>query len=242
MVKKGGICLKRLANLLLLLVVCVLFAGCSKEPTPGDRFAEYIALWNQQKFDKMYGYLSDDAKKKITKDDFTSRYKKLYNDLQINNLKINFTKPKDDTQAKKDQAHYSFTANMNSIAGPIHFSYQAQLKKEKRDDQTNWYIDWNTGFIFPPLQEGDKIQLSTTLPKRGQILDRNSKGLAVNGQVYEVGAVAGKIQEPGLEQLASLLKTTPEQINKELNASWVKPGLFVPLKKVALDARSGLNN
>jgi cell division protein FtsI/penicillin-binding protein 2 len=235
MVKKGGICLKRLAVVLLLLVLGVLFSGCSKEPKPEDRFAEYIALWNQQKFDKMYDYLSNDAKTKITKDDFTTRYKKIYDDLQINALKIDFTKPKDDKQAKEDQAQYSFTANMNSIAGPIHFTYKAQLKKEIKDDKTNWYIDWNTGFIFPPLKEGDKLSLSTTMPKRGQILDHNGKGLAVNGQVYEVGVVAGKVQDPALQQVASLLKTTPEQITKAMNASWVKPGLFVPLKKIALD-------
>lgn len=227
--------MKRLGVFLLLLVLGVLFVGCSKEPTPGDRMAEYITLWKQQKFDKMYDYLSNDVKKKITKDNFTTRYKKIYDDLQINDLKIDFKKPKNDNQAKEDQAQYSFTANMNSIAGPIHFTYKAQLKKETKDNKANWYIDWNTGFIFPQLKDGDTLSLSTTAPKRGQILDRNGKGLAVNGQVYEVGVVAGKLQEPGLQQAASLLKTTSEQIKKALGASWVKPGLFVPLKKVALD-------
>src|SRR5690242_8873406 len=104
--------------------------GCSKEPTPQDRFAKYIALWNEQKFDQMYDYLSNDAKKKITKEEFTSRYDKIYKDLQISDLKIDFKKPKEDKEKDKEKAHYSFTAKMNSIAGTIQFTQEANLKKE----------------------------------------------------------------------------------------------------------------
>ncbi|MFF2447200.1 penicillin-binding transpeptidase domain-containing protein [Neobacillus sp. NPDC058068] len=221
--------------LVLVLLLVFVFAGCSKEPTPEDRFAEYIALWNQQKFAKMYDYLSNDAKEKITKEEFTSRYQKIYEDLQITDLKIDFKKPKKDTKKNLEQASYSFNAKMNSIAGTIQFTQKAQLQKEERDDKKNWYVDWNTEYIFPKLQEGDTIGLSTITPKRGEILDRNGTGLAVNGQVYEVGVVAGKLEAAEIEPLASLLKMTPEQINKALSATWVKPELFVPLKKVSMD-------
>ncbi|MDV2686986.1 penicillin-binding transpeptidase domain-containing protein, partial [Alkalihalophilus lindianensis] len=97
------------------------------------------------------------------------------------------------------------------------------------------FVDWNTGFIFPKLKEGDKISLSTTQAKRGEILDRFGNSLAANGQVYEVGVVAGKLDNSVLEPLSKLLKMPPEQITKALDASWVKPGMFVPLKKVAMD-------
>ncbi|MDV2888414.1 penicillin-binding transpeptidase domain-containing protein, partial [Alkalihalophilus pseudofirmus] len=59
--------------------------------------------------------------------------------------------------------------------------------------------------------------------------------LAANGQVYEVGVVAGKLDNSVLEPLSKLLKMPSEQITKALDASWVKPGMFVPLKKVAMD-------
>lgn len=226
--------MRRIVGFLFLLFVVVL-ASCSKEPTPDERLSEYIALWNQQKFAKMYDYLSTDAKEDITKQKFTTRYQKIYDDLQIKDLKINFKKPKEDKQGEKEQAQYSFTANMNSIAGPIKFTQKATLKAEERDKKKNWYVDWNTEYIFPELKEGDTIGLSTTAPKRGEILDRDGNGLAVNGQVYEVGVVAGKVDDAILGQLAPLLKMTPEQITKALGASWVKPGLFVPLKKVSMD-------
>lgn len=221
-------------KIIAVMLLILLIAGCSKEPTPQDRFSKYIALWNEQKFDKMYDYLSNDAKKKITEEEFTSRYQKIYEDLQITDLKIDFKKPKEDKQAEEEQAKYSFTAKMNSSAGAIEFSYEAKLKKEERDEKKNWYVDWNTGFIFPELQEGDKIGIENIAPTRGEILDRNEIGLAVNGQAYEVGVVAGKMTDQAMKPLSSLLKMSPEQINKALSASWVKPELFVPLKKVSM--------
>lgn len=216
----------------------VALAGCSnKEPIPQDRFSDYIALWNQQKFDKMYSYLSNDAKKKMTKEDFTSRYQKIYKDLEITDLKVDFKKPKEDKQSEKEKATYNFSAKMNSIAGEIKFTHKAQLQKEKRDKKNNWYVDWDTTFIFPQLQDGDKISITNSTPVRGEILDRNGNGMAVNGQVYEVGVIPGKMgdqKDAIIQQLSPLLKMSPEQINKALSANWVKPDLFVPLKKVSM--------
>lgn len=215
-------------------------AGCSKEPTPEDRFATYIKLWNEQKFDKMYDYLTDGSKEVITKEDFTNRYQKIYDDLQITDLKIDFKKPAEEEKLDKDQKSvtYDFSASMNSLAGEIKFSHTAKMKKEEREKKNNWYVDWNTTYIFPELKDGDKIGISNSKPKRGQILDRSGNSLAMNGNVYEVGVVPGMMEGqegPIIQQLSSLLKMTPEQINKALNASWVKPDLFVPLKKVSMD-------
>ena len=225
---------KWLAFLLTLAVLVGIAAGCSNNPTPQDRLAEYVKLWNQQKFDKMYELLSSDAKKSISQKDFVNRYKKIYRDLQITDLKVNFQKPKEDKQAKETTASYTYSAQMNSIAGKIQFTNKANLKKEDKD----WYINWDTSYIFPQLKNGDRIGVSTTAPKRGEILDRNGNPLAANGQAYEVGIVPGKLGEQKdatIAQLASLLQMTPEQINKAITASWVKPEYFVPLKKVALD-------
>ncbi|WP_026572733.1 penicillin-binding transpeptidase domain-containing protein [Bacillus sp. UNC438CL73TsuS30] len=235
--------MKKLIGVLLLGFILIL-AGCNKEPAPQDRFAAYIKLWNQQKFDQMYDYLSTSAKKSITKEEFTSRYEKIYKDLQITDLKVNFKKPKEDKQADEEKATYSFDAKMDSVAGPISYTYKAILKKEEKDDKKNWYVDWNTGFIFPKLQKGDKIGLSMTSPERGEIIDRNGNGLAVNGDVMEVGVVPGKMGDKKAQivsQLAKLLDISKEQIEQDLGAGWVKPELFVPLRRIPLDDHKTIN-
>ena len=43
--------MKKILGLLVMLVLILVAAGCSKEPTPEDRFASYIKLWNDQKFE-----------------------------------------------------------------------------------------------------------------------------------------------------------------------------------------------
>jgi penicillin-binding protein len=209
-------------------VLTFVIAGCNRGPTAQDRFSEYIDLWKQQKFSSMYGYLSKDAKKSITKTEFVNRYKKIYGDLEVSGLKLNYKKP------EKETAQLPFSVKMNSIAGPIQFSKTAHMVQEDK----NWYLDWNSTYIFPDLKKGDKINFATTDPVRGQIVDRNGNGMAVNGQAYEVGVVPGKMGDQKdlvISQLSNLLQMTPDQINKAITASWVKPDYFVPLKKVALD-------
>ena len=122
---------------------------------------------------------------------------------------------------------------MDTIAGAIHFTHTAQLKKENN----NWFVNWDSTYIFPQLKAGDKVGITTTPPVRGQILDRNGKGMAVNGQVYEVGVIPGKMgaqKDYVIHQLASLLQMDPAQINSAISAPWVKPDLFVPLKQVSM--------
>ena len=89
-----------------------------------------------------------------------NRYKKVYSDLEISELKIDFTKPEKEEKVKEATISYPFSAKMNSVAGPIAFDHPATLIKEKKDDGENWYIDWDTTYIFPQLEPGDKISLS----------------------------------------------------------------------------------
>jgi penicillin-binding protein 3 len=223
-----------------LLVIFVLFVltSCNKEPQPEERFSTYVKLWNDQKFEEMYSYLSDEAKDRIKKDEFAERYKKIYNDLGITNLKVSYKKPTEEKEREKKvtEASLPFSVSMDSIAGEISFEQDARLTKEEREDNTNWYLNWDTTYIFPDLKEGDKVGINTTTPKRGDILDRNGLELATTGTALEMGVVPKEIegQEAAvIEQLATVLGMTKESIEKALNASWVQPDYFVPLKTIS---------
>ena len=63
--------------------------------------------------------------------------------------------------------------------------------------------------------------------------------LAGEGEVSSVGIVPGKLGEnkgSGIEQMAQLLGTTADAINKSLSATWVKDDTFVPIKEVSKNA------
>lgn len=227
--------MKKVIIILMSLIGILIIAGCSKEPTPEERFSQYVKLWNGQKFEEMYGYLSKSAQKTVTKEEFVDRYNKIYQDLEIDKLDVQFNQPEEEKKAK-EQASFPFSASMESVAGPIEFDHTAYLVKEERDDSENWYLDWDTTYIFPELGAGDKISFKTTQAARGDILDRRGNGLAINGTALQIGVVPDKIEvkkAQTIKQLSELLEMTEDQINNKLNASWVKPDLFVPLKTIS---------
>ncbi|MCU9615021.1 penicillin-binding transpeptidase domain-containing protein [Caldibacillus lycopersici] len=216
------------------LILFVLSACEDKEVQPDEVFAKYIEQWNKQNFAEMYPMLSDSAKEIVSEEDFTSRYEKIYNDLGVSDLKVEFERPKELEVKDETSFTFPFTVSMNTIAGPIEFSHEAELVKvEAEEEETNWLINWDTEFIFEGLQPEDKIGIETVKSTRGEILDRNGKGLAINGEVNEVGLVPEKItnEKEAKEKLSTLLAMSVEEIDSKLNASWVQPNYFVPLKK-----------
>jgi penicillin-binding protein 3 len=219
------------------IVLMMVLASCNKVPSPQDRFKEYTKLWNQQKFAKMYDdYLSKDAKKEISKKDFVNRYTKIYNDLEVTKLKVQYDQPKEAEKTKEDRIELPFSVKMETVAGPIEFDQTALIVKEEKKDAENWYIDWHTGFIFPDLEAKDKISFAGTQAMRGEILDRNGNPLAKNGRAFEIGLIPEKMgdnPDDSIAKLAQQLQISPERIQKALSASWVKPNLFVPIGKIA---------
>jgi penicillin-binding protein 3 len=223
---------------LFIILVLLVLTSCNKEKQPEDQFLSYVKLWNDQKFEEMYSYLSTDAKDSIKKEEFVERYKKIYTDLDITSLKVTYEKPEEEKERDKKvtEASLPFTVSMDSIAGEISFEHDARLTKEEREDNSNWYVNWDTTYIFPDLNEGDKVGINTTTPKRGDILDRNGLELATTGTALEMGIVPREIegQETAvIEQLSTVLGMTKESIEKALNASWVQPDYFVPLKTIS---------
>lgn len=232
--------MKRFAAVTLVVLFSLIIAGCNKEPKPDDRMSQYADLWNEQKFAEMYEFLSAKTKETVKEEDFVDRYKKIYKDLEIANLKVEFKQPDEKIDKKAEQAELPVSVTMDSMAGKIEFDLAAVWVKEERNDETNWYLNWDTSFIFPQLEPGDKVGISTTPAERGEILDKNGNGLAINGTAYEIGIVPrdmGENRDAVISDLADLLGITTAQIEKALNQSWVQPEHFVPIKKIPLDQR-----
>ncbi|RST74231.1 penicillin-binding transpeptidase domain-containing protein [Siminovitchia acidinfaciens] len=230
--------MKKIIGMLFLLLIAAMVTGCNKEPKPEERFTAYVKEWNEHNFDKMYDYLSEEAQGKVSKEDFTDRYEKIYKDLEIKNLKVDFKAP-EEVEEKDGAVEFPFHVKMDSFAGEIAFDHTAVLTKEERDDAQNWFVNWDTTFIFPQLEEGDKISLPTTPAKRGDIVDKNGTGLAVTGKVSEIGIIPSEMgddEEKVIKQVSDVLGLSKEKIKKELSASWVQPEHFVPIKKIPGDA------
>ncbi|MDC3412207.1 penicillin-binding transpeptidase domain-containing protein [Aquibacillus sp. 3ASR75-11] len=214
--------------------------ACSNEDevTPDDVMKEYVDNWNEQKFSEMYDMLSNESRELYPTEKYVDRYQKIYNDLQVENLDISFeglSEEEQKTSLEEGKATIPINVKMTTLAGPIEFQYETTLVQQDSEDEKSWNVTWDPGLIFPALKDGGDIRFETEYPKRGEIFDRNGNGLAVNAPIYEIGVVPSKLgDDPDQmkEKIASLLTMDIESIETALNAGWVQPDLFVPLKKV----------
>ncbi len=231
--------IKKILLLCLFAAFSLLVAGCQEKPQPDDRLQEYADLWNKGKFDSMFSdYVNSSTKETFKKEDFVTRYKDIYKDLEVKDVKVSFEKPDKEVEwDKKTKAEFPMTISFNTLAGEVSYKKDITLTKEKKDDDENWYVDWEPSFILPEMEKGDKVGVESISAKRGEILDRNQQPLAINGEAFELGIVPKEFNDGDLDKLSKLLDLSSESIQSKLDQSWVKPEFFVPIKKIALSER-----
>lgn len=235
----GGIKMKKYV-FVVCLILFILLTGCSKDELPTERLETYLDLWGENNFSAMYDMLSNEAEETYSTEDFVDRYEKVYDDLEIENLQLSYDELSDEQEKEaieKGIADFTLHVEMESMAGPIEFSEDVQLRlqEDKADEELKqWYIEWNPDLIFPHLADGGKIRIETEHAKRGEILDRNQMPLAINDIAYEIGVVPNLFEneEREKQQIAELLHMSVEAIDDALNASWVEEDHFVPLKTI----------
>src|SRR5690625_5137565 len=260
--------MKRITYLLLFLFAIVFLVSCSTEETeeeeiilPEERFEEYVQLWRDENFTDMYEMLSDETKATYGREDFIDRYEKIYQDLEITDLTIDYTIPdpsgqeesSDDVEGETLEdafpTTFPITVSQESIVGEITFDAEITMAErvivvsdatedEEEKAKSDWDVVWEPGLIFPELANGGTISLVKTPPIRGEIFDRNGNGLAVTDSIYEIGVDPGRFSEnrdAEIEELAELLNMSVGGIESILSQGWVSDGLFVPLKRVPAD-------
>ncbi|SHF89744.1 penicillin-binding transpeptidase domain-containing protein [Ornithinibacillus halophilus] len=226
---------------IMLVILTILFVGCSKDDdeviTPNDVFNTYTDHWQEENFSAMYDMLTEESQQEYPSEQFIDRYQKIYEDLEITNVSITYSGLSEAQLEATDEegsATIPFSVDMESIAGPITFNYEATLEKKlegEEEEEVNWYLTWDPGFIFPEIKDGGEIGIDFTQPIRGQILDRNQIPLADNDEVWDIGIVPEKLGPNSKQQISELLNISVSAIDNYLDASWVKPDLYVPINK-----------
>ncbi|SHM97123.1 penicillin-binding transpeptidase domain-containing protein [Gracilibacillus kekensis] len=233
----------RRAILILMAGLAIFLVACQEDEEqimPEDRLQEYVDLWNEQDFENMYNMVENADKEEF------DRYQKIYGDIEVTDLSVDFQIPETGEEKEEvdieeiEQKTFPLQVNMETVAGPISFETDIEMVKTteivEEEEQIDWLVNWHQGLIFPELEDGGEVGMSTTAPSRGQIYDRNRRGLAVNESVYEFGVepqlfTEGQ-EEEEKEAIAEVLNISIEDIDSAMSAGWVEPHLFVPLKVV----------
>ncbi|MGR9047459.1 penicillin-binding transpeptidase domain-containing protein [Halobacillus faecis] len=219
----------------------ILLVSCSEQPKPGDAFHSYMDHWENGEYGKMYEALSENSKQLLSKEEFVDRYTTIYEGIDMANLSLTYELPDEEQEYEtEDTPSFEFEGALDSLGGSIKFSHAATLVYEEGEESDQWAVQWNSSMIFPQMEEGDEVRAWTLDPERGEIFDANGSPLAVNGGVLEVGLVPDWMEEHTEEEtetlkkaVAEILDTTVEDIDQQLNQSWVTADTFVPVGAVA---------
>lgn len=192
--------------------------------TPEELIIKYMNHIPKQEYEQMYAMLNIDASGSVSQEDFVKRNSGIYEGIEVQNMTIEIL------AYDAENMTVTYQTSFDTVAGNISFENEALFLKGK----DGYELVWSDSLIFPNLASTDKVRVSTTQAKRGEILDRNGRVLAGKGTASSVGIVPGKLEnrEEAIDQIAKLLETTPEVIEKKLSARWVKEDSFVPIKTI----------
>ncbi|MCM3396690.1 penicillin-binding transpeptidase domain-containing protein [Oceanobacillus profundus] len=221
-------------GLTMIFTIIIFVTGCSNKETPEEIFNAYLSNWQEMNFAAMYQSLSKEAKAEISQKEFVERYENIYEGMEMNKLQVDTKVDSNNTKKQQDKSSvsYDYKVKMETFVGPIEFTHQATLIKEKGDSEQEWFVDWNPSLIFPSLEDGDKVGVQTLKASRGEIRDRNGSGVAINDHADVIGIVPSKLgDEPKTSKakIAKLLGISIDEIEHKLEAEWVEPDVFVPL-------------
>ncbi len=235
-------------KIILLVIASVLFGillnGCSKGEKLSVTLNEYKKAWEDKDYERMYSMLSEESKEYISEEDFVNRHTKIYNDIEAENITINYPDLKKIDEYEEEAGSFSFSVSMDTIAGKVESDdYSFLLIKNKDEDK--WKISWKENLIFPGMDEEDTIGLKTYPAERGGIFDKNGEALAINGEVARIEIVYNKFisnKEANVKALSEVLDISEERINKLIenpaNPDWAIPVVTVPGNDKELIARA----
>jgi penicillin-binding protein 2 len=155
---------------------------------PADEVAfAFLQAWERADYPAMYSLLSLDAQAQYPEEEFTATYEGVVHEATI----LRVAPAIQAAYQPGPRAEVTFrTEFRTALVGDFAVENRMALTYEEGE----WAVDWSPALILPQLSEDTFVRLSTQLPSRGNIYDRNGLGLAVQGESVEVGVIPGQIE------------------------------------------------
>jgi penicillin-binding protein 2 len=233
--------------LLVLLLLTQVVAACAfpaLQPTPtlapsptpdlppSDEIAfAFLQAWERGDYPAMYSLLSPASQQAVSEDLFTTTYLQVFEEAMIQQVTPRIlTAYQPGTRAK-----VAFAAVFRTV---LVGDFEVQNQMALTFEGGRWGVEWLPALIFPQLSDDTFVRLVTRSPSRGNIYDRNGLGLAVQGELVEVGVVPGQIdpmrEAEMLAQLGTILGESPADLQARYASAL--PHWYVPLGSISAEA------
>ena len=201
-----------------------------QETTPEEELLNYMALIQEQDYANMYRMIAMEDSGQVSEEDFIRRNSAIYEGMEVQNMTVTLLPSDRELHSEYEEAEETvrYETVFDTAAGTVSFENEASFIRQ----EGSYKLIWTDSLIYPGLSSADKVKVSVTRAKRGEILDRNGYVLAGKGIASSVGIVPGKLEnrDRNIKQIAGLLQMKQKDIKKKLAAKWVKDDFFVPVK------------
>lgn len=197
---------------------------------PADEVAfAFLQAWERGDYAAMYSLLAPAAREQYTEEDFVATYQKVIYDATI----LRLSPAIQAAYQPGPRAEVTFGVDFRTaLVGDFHADNRMALVYE----DGAWGVEWSPALILPQLSQDTFVRLTTQLPSRGNIYDRNGLGLAVQGESVEVGVVPGRIENEAavLAQLSQLLGRSAGALQSRYASAL--PDWYVPLGEISAES------
>lgn len=138
---------------------------------PDELLVTYMSYIQEKKYEEMYQMLDVETSGQISEEDFIKRNSAIYEGIEIQNMTTAIISYNEERNVVQYQTAF------DTVAGNISFENEAYFLKS----EDGYKLVWTDSLIYPGLSSTDKVRVSTTQAKRGEILDRNGRVLAGPG-------------------------------------------------------------
>jgi penicillin-binding protein 2 len=208
--------------------------------TAADVARRFLALWQEARYADMYALLSPGAKQAIAQDRFVARYEAITEEARIT--------------AVRAQAEPTADANAEQI--PFNVTISTSLWGDLRQQNViplthtaeGWRVEWAPSLIFKELTGAKLVRAIIDVPKRGAILDRNGRALAVTGTVPTVGTAKNLLnvrqvvpdRDGLIGYLAQRIGVPADEIRRKVDDPKTEEDLFIPLRTLPVGTPDSL--
>lgn len=176
------------------------FIGKRKDrATPEEIFLKYMGYIQEQNYTAMYQLIDVEASGQISEEDFVKRNSAIYEGIEVQNMAVTILScdmetpsghPSMPSGKKEEKITVQYQTDFGTVAGEIRFENEAYFLKT----EDTYKLVWMDSMIYPGLSKTDKVRVSVTQAKRGEILDRNGRVLAGKGTASSVGIVPERLE------------------------------------------------
>ncbi|MHC5249338.1 penicillin-binding protein PBP4(5) [Enterococcus sp. LJL90] len=179
--------------------------------------------------------VSDESQKSDYSDqEIVEKYQAVYGGVGAENISVENIS----VTASDEGYDFTYDLSMTTSVGELpDLQYSGTVVLEEGAAKLNWA----PSLVFPEMSGQDKVSVAVDEAVRGEILDRNQRQLAANGQIYQLGVVPGNLGEgdartENIAAIAERFSLEVATIEAALEQEWVQPDYFVPLKVVDSDS------